>query len=224
MLENFRWENLHWNEIGLVFCAFSILAIYHLLLARTLRRQPLRTSIGINNEARKAWVRHVAGNRLDILAVQTLRNWTMTATFLASTSILIALGLMSYALTSENIQNFSHALNVLGSKHPELLLFKFIVLILNFFVSFFGFTMTLRSYNHAAFILNIPENAAELGDIDRISQVVNHGALYYTVGMRALYLTLPLIFWLLGPGWLLLGSIVLVSMLYRIDYHHVLKN
>jgi uncharacterized membrane protein len=52
---------------------------------------------------------------------------------------------------------------------------------------------------------------------EAVTQVVNHGALHYTIGMRGFYLSVPLALWLFGPVWMLIGSLVLVSVLYRLD-------
>ncbi|MEE9422750.1 MAG: DUF599 domain-containing protein [Gammaproteobacteria bacterium] len=215
-------SDIKWLEVVLVCTSLLLLLAYHLYLAFNIRRKPAQTVVGINNQIRIDWTRHVIENRLDILAVQTLRNWTMAATFLASTSMLVALGLMSYAMTSDSLQNFSHVLNRLGSHHPELVIFKFILLIIDFFYAFFSFTQALRHYNHAAFALTTPaKNEAKY--VDKVSAVVNRGALQYTLGMRALYFILPLTLWLIGPDWLLAGVCVLLVLLYRVDYRHDLK-
>jgi uncharacterized membrane protein len=76
-------------------------------------------------------------NDRHIQAVQTLRKLTMASSFLASTAMQEAMGLMSYALTSGSVQNFSHALNRLGSHHPELVFFRIILLICIFLIAFF---------------------------------------------------------------------------------------
>ena len=35
--------------------------------------------------------------------------------------------------------------------------------------------------------------------------------------MRAYYLAVPLVMWLFGPSWLLLSSLLMVVVLYRLD-------
>ena len=64
-------------------------------------------------------------------------------------------------------------------------------------------------------------NAFEQNDTtvseEAVTQVVNHGALHYTIGMRGFYLSVPLALWLFGPIWMLAGSLVLVTVLYRLD-------
>jgi uncharacterized membrane protein len=52
---------------------------------------------------------------------------------------------------------------------------------------------------------------------EAVTEVVNHGALHYTIGMRGFYLSVPLALWLFGPIWMLAGSLVLIAVLYRLD-------
>jgi uncharacterized membrane protein len=53
--------------------------------------------------------------------------------------------------------------------------------------------------------------------VQAATKVLNHGAIHYTPGMRGLYFSVPLALWLFGPLWMLTGSLVLVSVLYRLD-------
>jgi uncharacterized membrane protein len=78
-----------WLELTITLATFMILLTYHVYLFIRIRRAPLSTAIGITNHVRHKWVQSVMQNGRDILAVQTLRNQVMAATFLASTAILI---------------------------------------------------------------------------------------------------------------------------------------
>ena len=84
-------------EFYLTAASFLILGIYHILWIYRIYRRPMTTAVGITNHLRGHWVESIMEERRDILAVQTLRNWTMAASFLASTGILICLGLLSVA-------------------------------------------------------------------------------------------------------------------------------
>ena len=180
-------------------------------------RFPLTTAIGITNHARQMWVKGVIRDKRDILAVQTLRNQVMAATFLASTAILISLGLFSAAFRPGVFSDVSHALNLLGTKTETLWMFKLMLLGILFFFTFFNFTLAIRYNNHAGFMINTFEHNDATVSEEAVTQVVNHGALHYTIGMRGFYLSVPLALWLFGPIWMLAGSLVLVSVLYRLD-------
>jgi uncharacterized membrane protein len=194
------------QEIMLVVSAAVVIIAYHAHLYTKVRRDPLTTAVGITNHARQMWVKGVIRDRRDIMAVQTLRNQVMAATFLASTAILISLGLFSAAFRPGVFSDISHALNLLGTKTETLCMFKLMLLGILFFVTFFNFTLAIRYYNHAGFMINtFEQNDASVSE-EAVTQVVNHGALHYTIGMRGFYLSVPLALWLFGPIWMLAGS------------------
>jgi uncharacterized membrane protein len=205
------------QEIMLVVSAAIVIIAYHAHLYKKVRRDPLTTAIGITNHARQMWVKGVIRNKRDIMAVQTLRNQVMAATFLASTAILISLGSFSAAFRPVVFSDISHGLNLLGTKTETLWMFKLMMLGILFFVTFFNFTLAIRYYNHAGFMVNTFEQNDATVSEEAVTQVINHGALHYTIGMRGFYLSVPLALWLFGPIWMLGGSLVLVSVLYRLD-------
>jgi uncharacterized membrane protein len=205
------------HEIILVVVTAVVFIAYHMHLYRKVRRDPLTTAIGITNHARQMWVEGVIRDQRDILAVQTLRNQVMAATFLASTSILICLGSFSAAFRPGIFSEVSHTLNLLGTRTETLWMFKLMVLGIIFFFTFFNFTLCIRYYNHVGFMINSFQKNDSTVSAEAVTQVLNHGALHYTIGMRGFYMSVPLALWLFGPIWMLAGSLVLVAVLFRLD-------
>ncbi len=205
------------QEIMLVVLTAMVIIAYHAHLYKKVQRDPLATAIGITNHARQMWVKGVIRDKRDIMAVQTLRNQVMAATFLASTAILISLGSFSAAFRPGVFNDISHGLNLLGTKTETLWMFKLMMLGILFFVTFFNFTLAIRYYNHAGFMINTFERSDATVSEEAVTQVLNHGALHYTIGMRGFYLSVPLALWLFGPVWMLAGSLVLITVLYRLD-------
>jgi len=206
-----------WPEIVLAAVAILILLGYHIHLAYRVRTAPLKTSIGLTNRLRRDWVKTVMTERRDLLAVQTLRNWVMASSFLASTAILIGLGLTSALFKTETISAASQALNFLGTKGQSLWLIKFMILMVDFFYAFFNFTLSIRYYNHASFAINVPTSVDPVVTHEAVADMINHGTTHYTLGMRGYYLAVPFTLWIFGPTWLLVGTIILVIVLYKLD-------
>jgi uncharacterized membrane protein len=205
------------QEIILVLSAVILISAYHIHLFRKVRREPLETAIGITNHARQMWVKGVIIDKRDIMAVQTLRNQVMAATFLASTAILISLGLFSATFRPGVFNEISHSLNLLGTRSQTLWMLKLMLLAVVFFITFFNFTLAIRYYNHAGFMINtFEENDATVSE-KTVTRVLNHGALHYTIGMRGFYLSVPTALWLFGPIWMLAGSMALIAVIYRLD-------
>jgi uncharacterized membrane protein len=206
-----------YTEIGLTLISLGVLFIYHLQLYRQVRNSPLTTAIGLTNHARHAWVQNIVDKKRDILAVQTLRNWVMASTFLASTAILISLGLVASAFRTEITSSATQALNVFGHPSETLWIIKLFVLSSLFFYAFFNFTLSIRYYNHASLLINVPQDLEPSSSVDAVALILNHGALHYTLGMRGFYLAIPLGLWLFGPFWMFGGSALTVFVLYRLD-------
>ena len=138
---------ISFQEIMLAVLAAGVIIAYHTHLYKKVRHDPLTTAIGITNHARQMWVKGVIRDRHDIMAVQTLRNQLMAATFLASTAILISLGSFSAAFRPGIFNEISHALNLFGTRTETLWMFKLMLLGILFFVTFFNFTLAIRYYD-----------------------------------------------------------------------------
>ncbi|UCD82297.1 MAG: DUF599 domain-containing protein [Desulfobacterales bacterium] len=186
----------------LVLLVAIVIIAYHAHLYTMVRRESLKTAIGITNHARQRWVEGVMKDQRDLLAIQILRNQVMAATFLAWTAILISLGLLNVAFRPGIFGEISHSLNLFGTTNEVLWMLKLMLLAVVFFVTFFNFTLAIRYYNHAGFMINtIDENDTTLS-AETVTEVLNHGALHYTIGMRGFYLSVPLGLWMFGPIWM----------------------
>ncbi len=210
-------ETLRNIEYGLSPSALLLLIIYHVVLYNRVRHDPLSTSLGLAKRTRALWVENIIKEGKDILAVQTLRNWTMAATFLASTAILIGLGIFNLAITADKQGELSLIMAHFGSHHPGLWVGKLILLGGDFLFAFFNFTLAVRYYNHTGFMINLPNEAVTQIGIDEVTDILNRGAMHYTLGMRGYYLAIALTLWLFGPLWLLSGTVLLIAVLYWLD-------
>jgi len=198
--------------------ASTILIIaYHLFLYRKVKKDPAYTVQAVNHIARTAWVESIMHEKRDVLAVQTLRNSTMAATFLASTSVLMIIGILTLS-EGGKIEKTWHALNIAGAAYPQLWLIKLICLLLVMFVAFFSFAMSIRVYNHVGYMINVPlELKHRMITPAHVATHLNRAGKFYSIGMRAYYFSVPLVFWLFGPHFMFVATIGLLIVLYRID-------
>jgi uncharacterized membrane protein len=194
-----------------------LLVIYHIHLYHKIRHDPLSTSQGLAAHTRALWVQAMKRDNRDILAVQTLRNWTMAATFLASTAILIGLGIFNLAITADKQGELSLLIGHFGNTHPGLWIGKLILLGIDFLFAFFSFTLAVRYYNHTCFMINLPPDMRTEITLEDVGTILDRGGNHYTLGMRAYYMAIPLALWLFGPLWLLAGTLVMITTLYRLD-------
>lgn len=173
--------------------------------------------MGRHKLVRKAWVEMVQSGQHDVLAIQTLRNWIVSATFLASTSIIFALGLLGATFTTDTLSQFAHQLNFLGSRDAQLLLFKALALFVNFMAAFFNFSFAVRAFIHAGFALNLSKEQEARIAPGLAGAELETGALHFHLGMRGYYLAIPMTLWLFGPIWMLAGAVLMIAILRRID-------
>jgi uncharacterized membrane protein len=202
---------------GFALSAF-LLAFYNFFLMRKERRDPAYTVRAVNTMARTAWVENVMAERRDILAVQTLRNSTMAATFLASTSVLLIIGVLTLSGQGDKLDATWHTLNIYGARHTELWILKLLFLLLDLFFAFFSFSMSIRVFNHVGYMINVPLSLNHKSiSPAHVASHLNRAGRFYSLGMRAYYYAVPLVFWLFGPHFMLLATLGLLFVLYRID-------
>ena len=97
-----------------------VAAYYVSLLART-RRDPTSSIHGVNELARGLWVKHVMTNpSKDVMAVQTLRNFIMGASLMATTAAFLILGTLTLTGQAESISRSWHVSSGYGSSSAEL--------------------------------------------------------------------------------------------------------
>ena len=142
----------------------------------------------------------------------------MAATFLASTAVLLIMGVMTMSGQGDRIETTWHALNITGGKHAELWLSKLLLILLDLFVAFFSFAMAVRIYNHVGYMINVPLDLNhKMISPAHVAVHLNRAGKFYSIGMRAYYFVVPLVFWLFGPHFMLISSVALVMVLYRLD-------
>jgi uncharacterized membrane protein len=205
-------------DLAALAISVLLLVLYQVFLARKEKRDPTCTVQAVNIIARTAWVENIMREGKDILAVQTLRNSTMAATFLASTAVLLIIGVLSLSGQADKLETTWHALNVLGARHSELYMAKLLLLLIDLFFAFFSFSMSIRIFNHVGFMINVPlamnHKAISPG---HVAVHLNRAGRFYSLGMRAYYYAVPLLFWVFGPLFMLAATVGLIMVLYRLD-------
>jgi uncharacterized membrane protein len=194
---------------------------YQLFLGHKLRGNPRYSLAAANSLARAAWVEYIMKSEDYILAVQTLRNSTMTASFMASTAVLLIIGLLNLAAQSsaagDAMGGMWRAFSLFQHGTRELWLAKLIALVIVLLVVFFCFTMCIRLYNHVGYLVAVPRGAPNAMSAAGIARILNQGGAYFSRGMRSYYFSVPVLFWLFGPYFVVLSTAALIPVLWHID-------
>ena len=190
-----------------------LIAAYHLYVHIRLQRDPTYTIQSINALSRTNWVKTIMRTSgRELLAVQTLRNSTMACTFLASTSVLLIMGALNLA-NKHNI--LPHPLASLAT--GDLWDAKLACLLCAFFIAFLCFTLAIRMIIHVGFLVNAGPTSDQTSSPRYVAHLLNRGFRYYTIGMRAYYLSVPMVFWLFSPILMLVAAMLMVPVLYHVD-------
>ncbi|MGD8938505.1 MAG: DUF599 domain-containing protein [Gammaproteobacteria bacterium] len=206
-------------DIGTYALSLGLIGGYHVYLKARLRRDPSYTIQSVNSDARAAWVENIMAEKNNaILAVQTLRNSTMAATFLASTAILLMMGTLNLVQNSSGQNNLLHSLQSGIAAGDDLEQIKLLILLATFFWAFFSFSLALRLYNHVGYLINAGNEKSHFHPTPHyISRLLNRSGNYYSQGMRAYYISVPLVFALFNPYYIVIASVALIMALYHID-------
>ena len=221
-----NWQNGGMNDfiathatdlLSFALCTAAIF-VYQIYLRWRTRRDPTSSAQDMMLVAREAWVTSVMRERRDILAVQTLRNSTMAASFMASTAVLLILGVLTLSAQGDKLSGIWHALNFLGHVSAEMWLVKLLIVLIDLLLVFFAFSMSVRLFHHIGYAINVPlDPQLERIQIHHVMAQMNRAGVFYRIGMRAYYFTVPLLFWLFGPLFLVGATVLLIFFLYHLD-------
>lgn len=214
-----QWTNQFGSDIAAFGLSFLLVVLYYLWLRVKVRANPTYTIHGVNQLARTLWVANVMKNPAkDVMAVQTLRNFIMGASLMASTATFLIIGTLTLSGQAESISRSWHILNPGGTHAAELWIVKVLCLLVDFIVAFFAFVMAVRLVNHVVFMIN-----ASGADVhhnltpDAVANRLNRAGNMFATGTRAFLFAVPLVFWLFGPIFLVVATVGLVVTLVHLD-------
>jgi uncharacterized membrane protein len=211
------------SEFGLDLAAFTasiaLVVAYYVFLHFKVRNDPTYSIHGVNALARHLWVANIMNNPgKDVMAVQTMRNFIMGTSLMASTAALLIIGTLTLSGQADHIAQGWHTLNITGSHAAELWVFKVLFLLIDFIVAFFAFAMSIRLSNHVVFMINVQEhNINHNLSPQAVARRLHRAGSMFSIGMRAFFFAIPFVFWLFGPYFLLVSAVGLVITLYRVD-------
>lgn len=196
-----------------------LIVIYYLYLGYRTRREPNFSVHTLNAKVRERWVETVMTKpNMEILAIQTLRNSVMAANFMASTSILLIIGTLNI---SEKIGQWAlnwHPYGLAQNFSTELWQIKLSLLLLNFCIAFYSFSMAIRFFNHVGYMVNLPSDSYPTsGFYQQTCAYLHKAGRYYAFGIRTFFISLPIILWFFGPYFLMLATLTLIGGLAMLD-------
>lgn len=153
----------------------------------------------------------------NIIAVQSLRNLVMGSTLMATTSILLSVGLAAVISSTYSVKK---SLNdtVYGAHGEFMVSLKYMTILIIFIFSFFSHTLSIKFLNQVCVLVCTPQDTKSMITPQYLTELLEKGSVLNTVGNRLLYSALPLLLWIVGPVPVFFCSVAMVIMLYNIDF------
>ena len=210
-----NWIIIQWANIAGCLMVF---VIYELYLHRVIRHSLMKTARGAHALIRSKWVKSVMSRPgSEVLAIQTLRNSVMAASFMATTAVLA----LSATLTLSGIGNqgnslweLSHAKNI----GFNIFAVKLLLLAGSFFISFLFMAMAVRFFNHAGYLITAEGSQDEVLRSQALAiAYLNRAGNHYSFGLRAFFTCIPFLAGLFSTYLMLPGSVLLILVLHWFD-------
>jgi Protein of unknown function, DUF599 len=194
----------------------AMLIIYEVVLVFMRKRSPMTMARTAHAGLREEWFEAITMQPgSEILAVQTLRNSLMSATMIASTSVLGLMGTVTLAAPTLHA-TFGNMTSGAPNLSPRTLLELMLLALL--FASLVSSVMAVRYYNHAGFISSMPVGSAQRSRWNEtgIAYVRRAGTLY-SWGLRHLILVAPILASMLYPAAGPMTALVMIAVLFGFD-------
>lgn len=195
------------DAAALVFNAAAF-AVYRAVQRARGRRNPGATLHSEQAAARAEWVAEIVSSGNGILGVQTLRNAIMGSVFFASNTMFLVIGTLSLT-AQEPLTDVWARLNPGASTSAPLAHAKLLLLLLSLLAAFFCFINAIRLFEHAS--VSIGSKRALPA---RVTMQVDAGWRYQGLGIRCYYFAAPILFWLFGPVWFVLGGLGAIGLMH----------
>lgn len=172
---------------------------------------------------RRRWMREAYLRDVRIPDVAMIASLAQSATFFSSTTLLILGGLFALLGTIDQSAQVVQSLPFAARTSRDLLEVKALLLTLVFAYAFLRFTWSLRQFNLVNIVVGVyPAHADRRHADDRLigqaSRLNELAGANFTQGLRAYYFSIPLLFWLINPTLLVVGSVVITIATWYMEF------
>lgn len=204
-----NWRGFHVELLDLIGLAwfFALWLGYANFAERRSRTRP--SLMSAMSGYRRDWWRRIIERELRMIDTSIVTNLGNSATFFASTTLLILGGLLALLGTTEKVVEVVEGLPFNARASAALWEIKILLLIAIFVYAFFKFTWSLRQHNFSSVLIGaapkVPEDAAQEADyIERSARISTAASESFNNGLRAYYFALAALSWFVN-AWFLMG-------------------
>ncbi|MBP8270323.1 MAG: DUF599 domain-containing protein [Sphaerotilus sp.] len=194
--------------------------------ARAQRRPSVLAS---TNRIRLDWMHEATYRENRIVDAAVSQSMASSPSFFASTTIFIIGGLIAAIGAGDKTAEMVHALPFTTPTTTLVLDLKLLVLTGIFVHAFFRFTWSMRQYSFGALLIGATPSSKDFDDAadaslrrrhaERAGRVLGLAAETFNDGLRAVYLSFAVLLWFLSPLAFVVGTGVVIGVLYRREFH-----
>lgn len=140
----------------------------------------------------------------------------MASTLLATTAITLSSLIGVFVSTPSNSRSTASRL-VYGNKTEFLSSIKYVTILLCFLVAFILNVQSIRYYAHVSFLATVPTLKSQKDYMEYVVRNLNRGSFFWSLGLRAFYLSFPLFLWIFGPIPMFVCCCIMSCVLYFLD-------
>ena len=179
--------------------------------------------MSVMSRYREDWWRGTIRRDLKIVDTNIILTHANSATFFASTSILILGALLALLGTRDSIIQILEDLPFSTDHVPLLWDYKIILLLAIFVYAFFKFTWSLRQHTFCSVMVGAsPDPGAALAErnefISRGAELASEASDTFNDGLRAYYFGLSVLTWFFNAWVFIFATVLVIAILYRREF------
>lgn len=212
---------LDWIALA-IFVASWVAYTFH--ASRRSRRRPSLSSA--MHHFRVQWMRRLLTRENRIADMTAVGNLERNSAFFASSSLFAIAGLITVLAASEQVVRLLNNISFIPPGSQALWEFKVGVLIVIFIYAFLSFTWSMRQFGFLSVMIGAAPTPRESATdeekqhfIDHTARVMDIAGNQFNLGLRAVYFSLAVIGWFLGPLWFLAATAIIIAILHRREFH-----
>jgi len=190
------------------------------------RRSRTRPSfLGSSNRVRRQWMLQSTFREVRVLDGVVVQQLSSTASFFASTTILIIGALLAVLGATEQASDLVREIPFAARTSLLVFDFKVVMLAAIFVYAFFRFTWCIRQYSVGVLLVAAAPEAAAVTDdgqrqafADRAGRVMGLAAESFNDGLRAYYMSFAAMSWFVSPWAMLAATALVIAVLYRREF------
>ncbi|MBP8271846.1 MAG: DUF599 domain-containing protein [Sphaerotilus sp.] len=193
------------------------------------RAQRRPSVLATTNRLRLDWMHEATYRDNRIVDAAVSQSMASSPSFFASTTIFIIGGLIAAIGAGDKTAEMVHDLPFTTPTTTLVLDLKLLVLTGIFVHAFFRFTWSMRQYSFGALLIGATPSSRDFDaaadplqrrrHAERAGRVLGLAAETFNDGLRAVYLSFAAVLWFLSPLAFVVGTVVVIAVLYRREFH-----